>query len=58
MAVNQNWTRYEIDIGWKEVSASEVFSDTILLNLLNETITQTYLKNKLHQSYSNGVLDF
>lgn len=58
MAVNQNWTRYEIDIGWKEVSASEVFSDTILLNLLNETITQTYLKNKLQQSYSNGVLDF
>lgn len=47
MAINKNWTRYEVDIGWKEVPASEVFSKSIILKLLDETIY-----------YNNGELTF
>ena len=47
MAIEQNWTRYEVDIGWREVQASEVFQDSIILKLLDETIDKDYLLNIL-----------
>ena len=58
MASNQNWTRYEVDIGWKEVTASEVFSKSIILKLLDDTLTKSYLNNIMNPSYSNGKLKF
>ena len=58
MAVNQNWSTYEVNIGWEEVTASEVFANSIILKLLDETIDQTYLNNIMNPSYTNGKLKF
>lgn len=57
MAVNQNWTRYEVDIGWREVQPSEVFQDSIILKLLDETIDKDYLLNILNPTYSQGKFE-
>lgn len=58
MAINQNWETYKVNIGWKEVSASEVFSKSIILQLLNETIDKNYLNNIMNPSYTKGQLKF
>lgn len=47
MALNQNWTRYEVNIGWEEVTANTVFKDSIIFKLLEEKMT-----------YNNGELEF
>ena len=47
MAVNKNWTSYEVDIGWKEVSAEDVFKDSIIFKLLEKKV-----------NYNNGKLEF
>ena len=47
MVINQNWDRYEVDIGWKEVPASEVLNNSLIMKLLDETITKSYLENIL-----------
>lgn len=67
MASNQNWTHYEVDIGWKEVTASEVFSKSIILKLLDDTLTESYLDNildldgfladTLTKSYLNNIMN-
>lgn len=57
MAIEQNWTRYEVDIGWREVQASEVFQDSIILKLLDETIDKDYLLNILNPTYSHGKFE-
>ena len=58
MALNQNWTRYEVDIGWKEVSSSEVFNDSVVMELLEQKIDKQFLMNILNPTYSNGKLEF
>ena len=57
MAIEQNWTRYEVDIGWREVQASEVFQDSIILKLLDETIDKDYLLNILNPTYCHGKFE-
>lgn len=47
MAVNKNWTTYEVNIGWEEVSANDVFKDSIIFKLLEKKI-----------NYTNGQLEF
>lgn len=58
MAVNQNWTRYEVNIGWKEVSSSEVFNDSVVMKLMEQKIDKQFLMNILNPTYSNGKLEF
>ena len=58
MAVNQNWTRYEVNIGWEEVSSSEVFNDSVVMKLLEQKIDKQFLMNILNPTYSNGKLEF
>lgn len=47
MAIDSNWTSYDVEIGWKEVPPSEVFSSSVLMKLLEESITLTYQNGKL-----------